>query len=107
MDESIYALGAEIKAARLQSSNTRKELAAKLHISTRHLMEIENGRQKPSYDLLYRIVRELHISANRIFYPEETCSHPALEQASAMLRMCGDKELNIIISLIQSLLDGG
>jgi len=106
MGNSIYMLGAEVKSARLQAGKTRKELAAKLQVSARHLMEIENGRQKPSFDLLYRMVRELSIPVDRIFYPEEAHNRPTFEQASMMLRMCGDKELGIIVSLLQSLLDG-
>ena len=68
-------------------------------------MSIENGRQKPSYNLLYRLVRELSIPANLIFYPEIAENRLQLVRATAMLHRCGDKELNIIVSLIQSLLN--
>ena len=68
-------LGTIIKDARLQAGITRKELAEKLEITPRHLKYIENNHRKPSLKLLFKIVRELSIPGDRIFYPERKAPH--------------------------------
>ena len=92
-----------IKNARIQSNITRNELAAKLDVTPRHLMSIENGRQKPSYNLLCRLIRELSIPADLIFYPE-AAHDKELERAISMLRLCDKKELQVVTATLQSLL---
>lgn len=104
MSETIDNLGAVIKAARQQAGITRKELAAKLRVSARHLMNIENSQQKPSYDLLYRLIRELYVPADIIFYPEAAHDHKKYARAGALLRICGDKELDVINLMLSALL---
>jgi len=63
-------LGIVVKSARSDNDLTLCELATRLKITSRYLIAIENGQQKPSYDVLFRLIRELRISADRIFYPE-------------------------------------
>ena len=69
--------GIVVKTARQRKKLTQSSLAEKLFISTRYLKAIENSGQKPSYDLLVRIVRELEIPAEATLYsvPEEN-RHP-------------------------------
>jgi len=66
----ITDLGGVIKSTRKEKHLTQKQLAERLFISTRYLMSIENKKQIPSCNLLFRLVRELGISAGTIFYPE-------------------------------------
>jgi len=70
MEGEFDRLGAIIKSVRNAKHLTREQLAATLDISPRHLSAIENENQKPSYELLFRIVRELEICADSIFHPE-------------------------------------
>ncbi|MDR2650511.1 MAG: helix-turn-helix transcriptional regulator [Clostridiales bacterium] len=51
---------------------TQAQLAERLGITLRHLKATENSGQKPSYDLLARIVRELGISADTVFHSTES-----------------------------------
>jgi len=62
--------GIVVKTARQQRRLTQSKLAERLSISTRYLKAIENSGQKPSYDLLVRIVQELDIPADTVFPPE-------------------------------------
>jgi transcriptional regulator with XRE-family HTH domain len=66
---NIDRLGGAIKAARRTKGVTQAQLAERLDITLRHLKAIENSGQKPSYDLLSRIVCELDISADNVFNP--------------------------------------
>ena len=68
-NENDY-FGIVVKAARQSKKLTQSKLAEKLSISTRYLKAIENSGQKPSYDLLVRIIRELDIPADAVLYPE-------------------------------------
>jgi transcriptional regulator with XRE-family HTH domain len=96
-------LGSAIKNARLHYDMTRKELAAKLKITDKHLLGIEHGKNKPSYDLLYHLIRTLFIPADEIFYPEAHHDDWELEKAITLLRTCNEKELDIVVNLIKSL----
>ena len=60
-------LGHVIRSARLEKHLTQKQLAKRLSITPHYLMSIENKKQIPSCDLLFRIIRELEISADTIF----------------------------------------
>lgn len=63
-------LGCIIKAARESAGITIEALANKVDITERYLYRIENEGKKPSFDVLHKLVRELNISADLIFYPE-------------------------------------
>ena len=62
--------GSVVKSARQAKGLTQSQLAESLKITPRYLKAIENSGRKPSYDLLVRIIRELEIPADTIFYPE-------------------------------------
>lgn len=61
-------LGGVVKAARQAKGITQAQLAKRLRITLRYLKSIENSGQKPSYDLLAQIVRELNISTDAVFH---------------------------------------
>jgi transcriptional regulator with XRE-family HTH domain len=103
LDNSKDTLGAVIKDARLKRDITQKELAMKLNISQKHLTSIENGKSKPGYELLCKLILELFIPADQIFHPEAPHDRAELERAISSLRECSDNELHIINNLIQSL----
>jgi transcriptional regulator with XRE-family HTH domain len=67
---NIDSLGSVIKSARHAKQLTQCRLAEQLGITPRYLKAIENSGRKPSYDLLSRIIRELDIPADTVFYPE-------------------------------------
>ena len=105
MGDSVDMLGKVLKDTRIQAGITRKELARKLSITPRHLMSIENSRQKPSYNLLYRLVRELSVPTELIFYPESVHDGDKLQRVSTMLRLLDEKEITMITAALQSLLN--
>ena len=50
-------LGDVIKTARQRAELTMEALTNKVDISVRYLYRIENEGQKPSFDVLYKIIR--------------------------------------------------
>lgn len=71
MQNTPEILGDVIKAARQRSGITMEELAYKVGVTERYLYRIENENKKPSFDILFRLIRELSITPDEIFYPEK------------------------------------
>ena len=68
-----------IKAAREKADITIEALAEKTGITERYLYRIENEGKKPSYEVLYKLIRELSISPDLIFYPEKVSADIEVE----------------------------
>jgi transcriptional regulator with XRE-family HTH domain len=103
----MNGLGAVVKSARLARRLTREQLASALGITPRHLSAIENENQKPSYDLLYHLIRELAIPADTIFYPELGYERAETDRLRLLLAGCNEKEVSAVTLTLQSLLDSG
>ena len=102
---NIDRLGVILKTARKAKGLAREQLAEIINITPRYLMSIENENKKPSYDVLFRLIRELGISADTIFYPENQHVDTKVEQLVRSLYLCDDRELKIATATIQALLD--
>ena len=71
MQKQPETLGEIIKVAREKSDLTVEELTTRIGISERYLYRIENEGKVPKFEVLKKLVRELAIDANSIFYPEK------------------------------------
>lgn len=98
-------LGTVIKAARKKNLLTREQLAEKVKITPRYLMSIENEDKKPSYDVLFRLIRELGISADMVFFPEKSADDTEKEEIIRLLYFCKERELKVIRATINALLN--
>lgn len=104
MQKNKNNLGNIIKRARLNKQYTREQLAEKIHISSRYLTSIENEDKKPSYDILYKLIRELGIPADSIFYPEMKLVLSEKEQLIHMISQCDDHNLRVLLETTAALL---
>jgi len=68
-------------------------------------MSLENKHQIPSSELLFRLIRELEISSDVIFYPEHSRTCETVGKLHILLSKCEEQDINVIIVLLQSLLD--
>ena len=89
-------LGDVIKSARKNADITMEALAEKVDITERYLYRIENEGKKPSFDILYRLIRELAIGPDFIFYPDKTKKESEVEPLTRMLYNCDERSLQII-----------
>jgi len=94
-------LGDVIKAARQRSGITMEELAYKVGVTERYLYRIENENKKPSFDVLFQLIRELSIFPDEIFYPEMNNVNLDLEQLIRMLYTLDPETLSIIKSIVE------
>ena len=98
-------LGDIIKKARQESGITMEELAFRLDITPRYLYRIENEGKKPSFDVLYGLIRELSISPDSIFYPERLATDSELENLIRRLYNCDERSLEVIKATANALLE--
>jgi len=66
-------------------------------------MSLENKKQIPSCPLLFRIIRELGISADMIFYPESKNDEETVKKLQMLLNTCNERDITAIITILQSL----
>lgn len=101
MQNTPEILGDVIKVARQRSGITMEELAYKVGVTERYLYRIENENKKPSFDVLFQLIRELSIFPDEIFYPEMNNVNLDLEQLIRMLYTLDPETLSIIKSIVE------
>lgn len=105
MREIPNTLGDIIKNAREKSGMTIEALANKLGITERYMYRLENEGKKPSFEVLYRLVRELSISPDLIFCPEKPTKDSEVENLLRVLSDCDDRSLQVIKATAKALID--
>lgn len=98
-------LGDVIKDARQRSGLTIEELANRLDISERYLYRIENEGKKPSFEILYNLIRELAITPDSIFYPERSDKDSEVENLIRRLHNCDERSLEVVKATVIALID--
>ena len=98
-------LGSILKAAREKAGITIEALDEKAEITERYLYRIENEGKKPSFDVLYKLIRELSISADSIFYPEKPSNDSEIESLLRMLSFCDERSLEVVKATVKALID--
>ena len=105
MHNQPETLGSILKAAREKAGITIEALAEKAGITERYLYRIENEGKKPSFDVLYKLIRELSISADSIFYPEKPSKDSEIENLLRMLSACDERALEVVKATVKALID--
>lgn len=105
MHSKTEMLGSIIKAARQRSEVTMEALAEQVGITERYLYRIENEGKYPSYEVLYKIVRELAINPDLIFYPEKPSKDSEVENLLRMLSACDERSLEVVKATVKALID--
>lgn len=67
VQESVETLGSRLKAARLASGISLRELARRMTVSPSFISQLENGKSQPSVATLYSLSRLLNISIDGLF----------------------------------------
>ena len=103
MNSISEKLGGVVKAARKKRHLTQKQLAERLAITPQYLMSIENRKQIPASGLLFLMIRELDLSADEIFYPEQGTECELISRLSIMLCRFEEHDIELVISMLQVL----
>lgn len=104
MKEFSEPLATAIKRVRCALHLTQNQLAEKVGIDPRTILNIENCKGNPKMEVLYPLVRFLKIDANEIFFPEERRDTPAFTQLQLVISDCSEEEAAHLIPILQAVL---
>ena len=94
-----------IKAARQRADITVEKLAESIGVTERYLYRIENENKKPSFNVLFKLIRKLNILPDSIFYPEKPSKDSEVENLLRMLSVCDERSLEVVKATAKALID--
>lgn len=104
MHISMTQMGDIMRSAREAKGLSQAALAEKIDVSTRTIIAVENNQKNPTYEVFYRLVHALDISADLIFYPDRMTYTVEQNQFIRELLTCNESELKVAIPTLRSLL---
>lgn len=103
MHYDMKRMGAVIQEARVAHGMTQTALAEKIDVSLRTVIAIETGKRNPTFEVLYKIIRELSIPADLIFRPDDVPGTPEQEQFVREFRDASEQERRVAIASARSI----
>lgn len=105
MDVFSRSLGDTVRFYRNKHGLTQLQLADRIHIEKRTILNIENYKANPKMEILYPLIRELQINPISIFYPESDASIVISTQFQMFLSQCNSHEVSFLYAVCQGVLD--
>lgn len=103
LDYSIY-LGNAVKKARGKMHLTQSEVAARIDVDVRTVLNIENNKGNPKLEVLFPLVRALNMDTQEIFYPEMSRESISLVKLQQLVGECSDEEAETLIPIVSSVI---
>jgi DNA-binding XRE family transcriptional regulator len=94
-----------VKAAREKTDITVAALAEKVDRTERYMYRLEDEGKKPSYDVLFALIRELSIPSDLIFWPEKQTENSERDELIRMIYRCDDRAIAVIKATAKALLE--
>ena len=104
MNEYCCALGSAVLKARKELGLTQDNIAEILDIDSRTILNIEHCEGNPKLQILYPLIRFLHLDPWTCFYPELEQNDPELARFHALLATCSNEELSALFSICNNVL---
>lgn len=104
MYDFSHSLGVAVKKARLELGLTQLQVATRIGVDVRTIINIENFKGNPKMEVLYPLVRTLHIEPGEIFYADMRQDSPALHQLQLLLADCTAEEAEFLHSVCKPVL---
>lgn len=105
MNNYSKSLGEAVRNGRSRTKLSQVKLAENIGIDNRTILNIENDKGNPKYEILYRLIRELEIDPRDIFYPEVRNDTPELSRLQIIVSQCSEEEAKALIPVLQSVLN--
>ena len=105
MQEFSRPLSDAVKKARSGFGLTQGQLAEKINIDQRTILNIENCKGNPKMKVLYPLVRALKIDAREIFNPEMEREDPSIPRLRLTIETCSEAEAAVLISVVDAVLN--
>ncbi len=103
MHQDMTRIGRIMRAGREAKGMTQAALAEKTNVALRTIIAIENNQRYPTYEVFYKIIRALDISADQIFWPENVNYTPEQEQVIREFLDCSEWEQAVIMKTMRTL----
>ena len=94
-----------VKRARENQELTQNELAEKIAVAPRTILNIENYKGNPKPEILVSVIRALKIDPHEIFYPEVAQRTQKQQQLQLQISDCTDDEMDVLISACRTILE--
>lgn len=104
MSDFIRPLGNAVRKARVQQNLTQGQVAERIGIDQRTVLNIENHKGNPKFEILFPLIRTLQIDPSEIFYPELKEESPALRQLQLLIADCSTGEAEDLVAMCKSVL---
>lgn len=102
MELNFTKIGEKIKRVRKEKGLTQEQLAELTHLSVTHISAIETARSSFSVSTLVNIAAVLEISTDWILFEGREISHCVEHQISRVLFDCSEKEVLILLTLLEN-----
>ena len=97
-------LGDIVKKARSGLELTQSEVAERIDVDVRTILNIENHKGNPKLEVLFPLIRELKIDPSTIFYPEMDHNRAGIVQMNQLLSKCSDQEVDALLTICENIL---
>lgn len=104
MHNDVTRMGDVIRHAREAKNMTQAVLAEKTESSIRTIIAVENDKRYPTYEIFYRIIHALDISADLVFYPDKVPYTLEQDQMIRKFLSCGESEQKIVMATVHALI---
>ncbi len=92
-------IGEILKTAREAKGMTQAALCKGAQIAQRTIIDIENGKRRPTFDVFDKIIHALDLSADHVFWPERTPYTPEHEQLIRAIAACSERDKAVFMEM--------
>lgn len=100
MATTIIGMGDIVREKRKSLLMSQTQLAEKIGVCERTIIDIETNIGNPKFDVLFRLFRELNIPLDQIFYPDVPENFDDKSMLMQELMGCSEKEIAVILPLV-------
>ena len=104
MSEYSRPLGDTVRKARNRMDLTQNQVAALINADERTIMNIETYKANTTMEVLYPLIRTLHIDARDIFNPEIRKDSPVYYQLRTLIDNCTEEEAATLLSVCETII---
>jgi DNA-binding XRE family transcriptional regulator len=104
MHHDTQQMGHVLREARKVKGMTQKALAKDTGVALRTIIAIEKEKRFPTYEVFYRIIRTLGLSADHIFWPDKVRYTPEQEQLIRSFFECSEQDQAVIMKTMRVLM---
>lgn len=104
MNQQYIEMGNRIKLRRKELRIKQSELAENLDVSNNHISSIENGREKPSLDILLHICEELKVTPDYLLLGSMHANNVPQDIIDG-LRLCSEEDIELTRKFVELLVE--